>query len=71
MSWLDVTEPVKSAEEKAMDAALEKYEAHFGKPYVFQIGTSNTMEDTTAEIMRLIEEDREQELIPDEGDEVY
>lgn len=54
---------MKSQEEKRMRDAMADYEKHFGERYVFDFGgPSMTMEETTAEIRRLIAENKKQEI---------
>ena len=55
---------MRSQEEKRMRDAMADYEKHFGERYVFQFGGPYmTMEETTAEIRRLIAENKKQELL--------
>ena len=51
----------KSKAEIELDAAMDEYEKKFGTPYHFAIGNGGgTMEETTAEILRMIKENKEQ-----------
>lgn len=54
--------PDKSPAEIEMDAAMDEYAQRFGKPFVVDFaGEPRTMEETTAEIRRLIAAGKEQD----------
>lgn len=61
----------RTAEEAAFDRILKEYEDHFGEPYVFQIGFSSSVEETTAEIKGLIESDTKQSLRKYDQEMIY
>lgn len=53
---------IKSEKEKELDMAMERYEEHFGNPYVFSIGFPVSFEETIAEIETCIKENKPQKL---------
>ena len=62
----------KSPAEENLDRAMADYEAHFGRPYVFQVGgPAMGIDETIEAIRRCIDTDTPQELIKYDPKNVY
>lgn len=62
---------IKSEKELKLDAAMERYLEHFGKPYVFSIGFSSDFDETIDEIETCIKENKPQTLPKYEDGAIY